>query len=119
MVAKERHGLVDGLEQAAGLRLEREHDPAAGLAFDLHQVGDVPNQPIRDPRDCVGRGGVGLERTRHRADAADLVAARRQQRRQEVRQLVRVLEPGFVAPVRQVDLLLDRRAVERRRRESR
>ncbi len=44
MAAEERHGLVDGLEQAAGLRLEREHDPAAGVALDRHQMGDVPDQ---------------------------------------------------------------------------
>ena len=77
MAAKERHGLVDRLEQTAGLRLERERDAAAGVAFDLYQMGDVPNQQIHDPLDCLGRGGIGLERPGYGADAAELVATGR------------------------------------------
>ena len=113
MAAKERHRLVDGLEQTAGLRLERERDAAVGVALDLYQMGDVPNQQIDDPLDCLGRGGIGLERPRYGADAAERVAAGRQQRCHQVRKLVGIFEPSFIAPVGQVDLLLDRLAVER------
>ena len=111
MIAEKSYGLGDGFEQAAWLWLERKNNGASGLSFDAQQMGDVPNQQVRNLANGVRRFRIGLECPGHRADAAQVFAIG-QQCRQQISQQIGVLEPFFLAPVGQVDAFLHARAVE-------
>ncbi len=73
VLAEEPHRLVDGLEQAAGLGLQREHDATPGGALERHEMCRVAQQLLDDQRHCLRTGGVCLECTGHRADAAGAI----------------------------------------------
>ena len=60
MLLEEAHGLVDGLEKAAGLRLERERDGPPGALADAREVRRVPDQVARHVLDRPGAWASGL-----------------------------------------------------------
>jgi hypothetical protein len=113
---EEVHRLVDRLEEAARLRLEREGDPPPRGGPESHQVRRVRDQRARDPRRVGVPRDARRERARHGADAP--LHPLREERGEDVGQLVGVGEPLRVEPVGEVDRLLDRPAVERAVREA-
>jgi hypothetical protein len=110
-VLKEAHRLVDRLEKAEGLRLERERDAPARLPLDPHEMRGMVDEPRRHRLDRPGGAGERLEGARHGADAAK--AALGQKGREVVGRAVGEGEAQVGRPVRLVDLLLHPDAVER------
>ena len=111
MLLEEPDGLGDRLELAARLGLECEGYRDAAALAQVVQRGDVRNETVGDRIDVAWRGDPLLVRPRYGRDAA--LATGRQKIGEDARQLVRVGEARVLAPVRTVDRLLHRRAVER------
>ena len=97
---------------AVGLRLDVEVDQRAAIAPQSDQrLGDARDvRRDRPPRLRVGAGHPGLVGQRRGRDAA--VDALGQQPAQDLDQVERVADPRRIAPVRRVDVRLDRRAVK-------
>ena len=95
-VLEEGERLLDGLQEAAGLGLERERDALARPALDHDEVRGSLKEMVDEGGDRLRLASDRLEAARHRRDAAE--AAGRQKRRQDVGGVAR---EATRSPVRQ------------------
>ena len=109
---EEGDDLVDGLQQAMRLGLERQRDAPPRARPQRHQVRDVTQKVLDDQGQVLRPGERGLERTGYGAQAAFDSGVLRQQGRQQICELIGVAQPLGVAPVGQVDVFLHTLAVE-------
>ena len=98
------------------LRLQGEAEVRAGAVAQAGEVFGAREQVAAHDLKLVRRPTETFERTRQRADGADLV--RRTERGEEVEEAVGVFEARGLAPIRREDVVLHRLAVERTEREA-
>ena len=111
VIAKERERLLDGLEEAAGLGLERQHDFATGPALEFDQRRCVPRHHVgHDARGVRAACRDRLECSRHGRHRARQSFGK--QLAENLGGLVGVGQPLGREPVRLVDVLLDPRPME-------
>ena len=110
MAIKKRHRFINGLNEATGFRLQGQGNQLVSLLMELNQVRHMTHHVLHHGADILVRPDQGLEGTGHGTDGA--AHAVRQNIGKDVGQLVCIGQPGWIPPVRQVDIFLNRRAVK-------
>ena len=112
MLLEEPHRLLDGLEVAHGLGLERQRDGPSGLLLQADQMAGMTQEVVGNRLDRTRLLADRTKGCRHRADAPLQLRIVRQQRGQEIGETIGVGKPLRKAPVGLIHLLLHARPVE-------